>query len=87
MAEKQIAPLLCLQLLIPFIFNLVGCFISMPDFSLTIKILQWVISVSYISFLVFGNVFKEKCVLRMIIYFIVNIGFELLVNLLNIIAR
>ncbi len=84
MGEKQIAPLLCLQMLIPFIFNLVGYFINMPNFSLMIRVLQRLISILYVSYLVFGKVFKEKCVMNMILYFVVDIVFVLLADLLKV---
>lgn len=77
-AEKQIAPLLFLQMLIPFIFNLVNFFVATKDFNNEIKIIQFVITIIYVGYLVFGNVFKEKCIIKMIIYFMINLLLEIL---------
>lgn len=72
MAEKQVAPLLFLRLLVSFIFNLIGCFINIPSSSLIIEILRWLITILYLGYIVFGNVFKEKCIMRLIIYIVAD---------------
>jgi len=82
-AEKQVAPLLFLQLLIPFIFNLIGCFINIPSSNLTVGLLQQLIAILYLGYIVFDNIFKEKCVMQLIIYLVIDRVCEMLTNLLK----
>lgn len=83
MAEKQVAPLLFLQLLVPFIFNLVGCFVNIPSSNLTIGFLQQLIAILYLGYIVFSNIFKEKCVMHLIIYLVADRVCDILANLLK----
>ncbi len=69
-AEKQVAPLLFLKILVPFIFNLIGYFLNIPSLNVTIKLLQFLIVVLYMCYLVFGDIFKEKCIMRLFVYLI-----------------
>ena len=64
-------------MLIPFIFNLVGFFVVTKDFNTEIKIIQFAITTLYVGYLVFGNVFKEKCIIKMIVYFMINLLLEI----------
>lgn len=83
MAEKQVAPLLFLQVLVPFIFNLIGSFMIIPNSSFAIKAIQQLIAILYLSYIVFGNIFKEKCVTRLVIYLVVDRVCEMLADLLK----
>ena len=82
-AEKQIAPLLFLKLLISFIFNLIGCFINIPSYSLTIEILQQLIAILYLGYIVFGNIFGKKCIAQLIIYLVANGACEIVADLMK----
>ena len=83
MAEKQIAPLVFLNILIPLLFNLIGLLINIPDIKFIIMILQYLAMFLYIGYIVFGGVFKEKCVKNMVVYFAVDIAFDLLSGFIN----
>lgn len=82
-AEKQIAPLLFLQLLVPFIFNLIGCFFNIQTVTFTIEILQLLITILYLGYIVFGNIFKEKCVIHMFVYLVMDRFVDVLAILLK----
>lgn len=82
-AEKQVAPLIFLQLLIPFIFNLIQYFINIPSSRLIVGLLQQLVAILYLGYIVFGNVFKERCVMNLAVYFVADSVCEMLVNLLK----
>lgn len=71
-AERQIAPLLFLQLLVPFIFNLIGCFINIASYSFIIKILQLLVAILYFGYIILDNVFEKKCIKQIIIYLVAD---------------